>query len=378
MSDSNNIDNVVQSYMNFNPKDEQLIEEIQVAMDREVISYPCCGDYIGNLMNGSKSFNSLVELHVSMEQKNFLGSCNTISTSTSAEDLTLFENSPVDYECRYKMCQWFFQVVNYCQLNQGTAQLCISNLDRFLSISPSFLKDREKYQLAAISALYLSIKINNSVKLDMKFLGLLCRGCYKHKDIVAMERIILDTLSWKVNPPASIFFVERFLCFVSNLLLSFKSHLSSPKKEKIDVFERLAVEQTDLCTMNCSISCSSELYKASEIAFASLLNSLEAVFGDNPSGVSSLKEILCEITSQPCFSFDRSRMQLLRLKIGHIFLITYGCSLKTSAKEWNQNRIYSAKESFDSSSSELHHQESYDRCSRQDKSCTPNSIEKFK
>ena len=374
---NNNSNNNASSLMDMNAQHQQLMEEIQAAMEREDVSYPCSGDYIGNLRIGSKSFNTLVDLHNSMQEKGYPDGCSTIAMSSSATDLTLFINCPVDYECRYKMSQWFYQVVKYCQLNQGTAQLCISNLDRFLSMHPYYLKDREDYQLAAISALYLSIKINNSVKLDMKFLGMLCRGRYKHKDIAAMEQTILHCLGWKVNPPTSIFFVDRYLSLVSNVLLSLNFQATTFGAKTSVVLERLVVELTELCTMDSSITCSSELYKASEIGFACLLNSLEVILDEKHCGsaetASFFKEKLLEKTSLPYSRFDKNRIQLLRSKIDRVFWVANRCSLKSYATEWNTSRLYINEASELSSASDICHKDSFDSCHR-----TPNSIQKFK
>lgn len=381
--DNNNIrsNNNALSSVNMNAQYQNLIEEINAAMEREDTSYPCSGDYIGSLSDQSKSCNSLVDLHASMQEKGYPGGCSTLVTSSSESNLSLFINFPADYECRYKMCQWFYQVVNYCKLNQGTAQLCISNLDRFLSMYPFYLKDREDYQLTAISALYLSIKINNSVKLDMKFLGMLCRGRYKLKDIVAMERKMLHCLSWKVNPPTSIFFVYRYLSFVTNALLSLNAPVNIFGKETFDIFERLVVEQAELCTMDSSISCSNYLYKASEVGFACLLNSLEVILDEthlrSSDRASSFKEKLFQEISLLSSRFDQNRIQSLRSKVDRLFWAANDCSLKSCATEWSVNRVRVNKESQLSSASDVCRKEIFDSCDTHNTSFTPNSIQIF-
>lgn len=379
---NNNIqsNNNALSLVNMNAQYQHLIEEINAAMAREDASYPCSGDYIGCLSDQSKSCTSLVDLHASMQEIGYPGGCSTL-ISSSESSLSLFINCPADYECRYKMCQWFYQVVNYCQLNQGTAQLCISNLDRFLSLHPYYLKDREDYQLAAISALYLSIKINNSVKLDMKFLGMLCRGRYKLKDIVAMERKMLHCLSWKVNPPTSIFFVDRYLSFVTNALLSLNAPVNMFGKDTFDIFERLVVEQAELCTMDSAISCSNYLYKASEVGFACLQNSLEVILDEihlrTSERSSSFKEKLLQEISLLSSRFDQNRIQSLRSKIDSLFWAANRCSLKSCAIEWSMNRVRVDEESHLSSASDVCLKESFDSCGTHNTSFTPNSIQKF-
>mmetsp|Transcript_21205 Transcript_21205/g.30313 ORF Transcript_21205/g.30313 Transcript_21205/m.30313 type:complete len:145 (+) Transcript_21205:149-583(+) len=124
---------------------QQLLKEIQAAKLRENKSYPCCGDYIKRFMEQNPQ------------------------AYPSSDHLSL-AYSPVDPECRTKMCQRFYQVVHYCQLSRSAVQVCMNILDRFLSISPSFLKDRQLYQLVSIAALYLSIKIHDSVEMNMHFL----------------------------------------------------------------------------------------------------------------------------------------------------------------------------------------------------------------
>ena len=113
---------------------------------------------------------------------------------------------PIDAECRVRMVEWCFQVVDFAKLNRETVSLAITLLDRFLSSSCCEAKEvllcRQKYQLASMAALFLSIKMNEKSVVNASVFAELSRGSYAAKDILAMESSILQALKWRVNGPS--------------------------------------------------------------------------------------------------------------------------------------------------------------------------------
>jgi len=78
-----------------------------------------------------------------------------------------------------------------------------------IDIPPQFsrqeiLYNHNMYQLLAVPALYIAIKINGEVKLSAGKLAAISRGTYSMENIEAMERTILHCLSWRVCAPTAI------------------------------------------------------------------------------------------------------------------------------------------------------------------------------
>jgi hypothetical protein len=131
--------------------------------------------------------------------------------------------------------------------------------------------------------------------------------------------------------------------------------------------------------MDSSITCSSELYNASEIGFACLLNSLEVILDEkhlrNAEIAPLTIEKLVEKTPLLCSRLDKSRIQLLRSKIDRVFWVANRCSLKSYATEWSMSRVCINEASELSSASDLCHKDNFDSCYRLNMSFTPNSIQ---
>ena len=63
------------------------------------------------------------------------------------------------------------------------------------------MHDRTMFQLLAVSALYIAIKINEQVIFSVEQCAEATHGMYTAEVIEAMERAILECLSWKVSGP---------------------------------------------------------------------------------------------------------------------------------------------------------------------------------
>jgi hypothetical protein len=136
---------------------------------------------------------------------------NNISSSSSNSS----QSKPVDADCRTKMAEWCAQVIDFCKFSRETVGIGMSYLDRFMSSgvhrSRRALNDRKEYQLAAMTALYMAIKLNEPLEMETKLLSDLSRGCYDTAEIATMEIEILQALHWRVAGPTPLEFVQHFL-----------------------------------------------------------------------------------------------------------------------------------------------------------------------
>jgi hypothetical protein len=123
---------------------------------------------------------------------------------------------PVDEDCRVKMCEWCYQVVDFCKFRRETVGIGMSYLDRYLCSEKgkSALGDRKEYQLVAMTCLYIAIKLHEPLEMETSLLADLSRGCYTEMEFANMEQKILEALIWRVNGPTALGFVLHFLSFL--------------------------------------------------------------------------------------------------------------------------------------------------------------------
>jgi hypothetical protein len=183
------------------------------------------------------------------------------------------------------MTQWCVTVTECCSMHMETVEIAINLLDRYYHSyhciclcrrqqqqeqakeQEQEVKEEEEehqvsslhFQLATMTCLYIASKISASRSLTPKQLERLGRNQVSTNDIEAMERSILETLKWNINPPTTFAFVKSMLDLVN---------LSKQEEEKV---WKLVETQTKFAT--------TQLYwlhaPVSKIALASLLNALE-------------------------------------------------------------------------------------------------------
>lgn len=90
---------------------------------------------------------------------------------------------------REKICEWSYQVVDHFEFSREVVSVSISLLDRFLCTQPV---DKKQFQLAAMTTLYLAIKLNETGKLSMRSMIQLSRGFFTIEQMAAMETSILQ------------------------------------------------------------------------------------------------------------------------------------------------------------------------------------------
>lgn len=135
-------------------------------------------------------------------------------------------------ECRQAMVTWLQQVQKTLSFSSETVWIAMSYFDRYLSSgkgeSGRVLQSRRKFQLAAITAFYMAVKIYEPVVLGVDLLVEVCRGAYSESDIVSMESDILVALDWRVSVFTPLDFVRHLLellpenkgnCCISECLL---------------------------------------------------------------------------------------------------------------------------------------------------------------
>lgn len=176
--------------------------------------------------------------------------------------------SPVDAECRFKMAEWCYQVVDFCKFNRETVAIAMNYLDRYLMTETGrhALDDRKVFQLAAMTSLYTAIKIHEPEAMEPKVVANLSRGTYTEQQVIDMEMSILTAIEWRMNPPTAMSFLNAFFAFLPECATS--------QQERDAVYE-LAKYQIELAVNEYSLVA----VDSSTIAFSALCNALETVTG---------------------------------------------------------------------------------------------------
>lgn len=115
----------------------------------------------------------------------------------------------VDGPWRQRIVEWMFGVVDHCSLRRDSVAVATYYLD--LSVQKKLISSRQEFQLAAMTALQLAIKLYDSTMVKLDSMVKLGRGLFVEKDVVEMERRMLDALRWQVHPPTPICFLRQYL-----------------------------------------------------------------------------------------------------------------------------------------------------------------------
>jgi len=174
-------------------------------------------------------------------------------------------SKPVDDDCRVKMCEWCYQVVDFCKFRRETVLIGMSYLDRYLCTEKGLeaLCNRKQYQLAAMTALYIAIKLHEPLEMETSLLADLSRGCYNEMEFVDMEQTILTALEFRVNGPTPLGFVQYFMGLMPET-----------------VHPSVAALVMDYARFQIELSVAEQTMvdiKPSEIALGSVLNAMEGM-----------------------------------------------------------------------------------------------------
>lgn len=197
---------------------------------------------------------------------NRLGRTDSDGTKTTSGEVP--ESPPVDVECRSRMCEWAFSVVDNCQYQRQTVGVAMNLLDRFLDAADWALADRSAFQLAAITSLYTAIKIGEPSAISVATMAVLSRGKYTAPQIEAMERVLLDTDRWLLHPPTAGHFGRAVAEWLARR--DGRYHLE-PLLELIDVQLDAAVADYRLCC------CGDPSVTPSVVALCAVQNAMEGM-----------------------------------------------------------------------------------------------------
>jgi lipoyl(octanoyl) transferase len=141
------------------------------------------------LMQDRTHYRAEDYLNLSFQQKllqaNDLASIPAVvsSSSTSSSSSSSTSNG-INESWREKICEWSYQVVDHFDFSREVVSISISFLDRYLSVRTV---DKRLFQLAAMTTLYMTIKIYERGTLSMASMIDLSRGFFMIEHMAAME-----------------------------------------------------------------------------------------------------------------------------------------------------------------------------------------------
>lgn len=115
----------------------------------------------------------------------------------------------VDGSWRQRIVEWMYGVVDHCNLRRDSVAVAAYYLD--LSLINGLVVSRREFQLAAMTALQLAIKLYDSTLVKLDSMVKLGRGLFNEQDVIDMEAKMLKALNYYVHPPTPVCFLRQFL-----------------------------------------------------------------------------------------------------------------------------------------------------------------------
>lgn len=113
----------------------------------------------------------------------------SLSSASNNHSLALSSRSSLINEVwREKICEWSYQVVDHFDYSRELVSVSINYLDRFLSTRRV---NKKSFQLAAMTCLFLAIKLYERRRLSMASLIELSSGHFTVLQMEIMEKAIL-------------------------------------------------------------------------------------------------------------------------------------------------------------------------------------------
>lgn len=115
----------------------------------------------------------------------------------------------LDGPWRQRIIEWMFSVTDHCSLKRDCVAVASHYLD--LCVDRGVVESRQQFQLVAMTALQLAIKLYDSTVVRLDSMIKLGRGLFTERDVINMEFKILSSLKWQVHPPTANCFLRQYI-----------------------------------------------------------------------------------------------------------------------------------------------------------------------
>jgi Cyclin, N-terminal domain len=146
---------------------------------------------------------------------------------------------------RQQIVDWMYTLVKYCKLRHESAAAASYYLD--VAVCKGLVQSPNDYQLGAMTALYLALKVYDSPCVRVVKLSSLVKlgnGEFTEDDILHMERDLVKLLGWRVNPPTPNCFLQQYLTLLPRQFHGEEeSSNMNVVRDRIEEVALLAIEQ---------------------------------------------------------------------------------------------------------------------------------------
>ncbi|KAL9187180.1 hypothetical protein ACHAXT_010900 [Thalassiosira profunda] len=210
-----------------------------------------------------------------------------ITSTAAAEE----DDEPVNDHDRTKMCDWYYEMSDFLKIDRSTASRSLTLLDRFMAtpvhrhavsrlpssdphtvpgVVVAASQDRDEYQLAALTALFLAVKLFERLNVQPDHVSYLSRGRYTSSEVVKMEVVMLAALEWKACTADKVDYIDAFL----DVLLP-RSTSSCSSEDETDAVAKGLQDLANLQIQLSDFDSSFATKKRSTVAFAAVINAFE-------------------------------------------------------------------------------------------------------
>mmetsp|Transcript_7609 Transcript_7609/g.18636 ORF Transcript_7609/g.18636 Transcript_7609/m.18636 type:complete len:369 (-) Transcript_7609:162-1268(-) len=116
---------------------------------------------------------------------------------------------------RRQIVEWMYVLIKYCKLKHEATAAAVYYLDAAVMCeSASLVMTPRDYQLCAMTALHLALKVYDSPTVRVIKLSCLVKlgnGEFTVDDIIQKEQDLVRALGWRINPPTPDCFLQRYM-----------------------------------------------------------------------------------------------------------------------------------------------------------------------
>jgi len=248
-------------------------------------------------------------------------------------------NVLVDTYSRQKMCEWSYKIVDHFNGNRELVQIAQNYLDRFVQ---KFHFDCSSFKLAAITCLYLAIKIHNHKPISCESLTYLSNGEFTAQDITETEDLILKTLDWNLHPPTASWFCTSFHCSLPPSFILGKPSVCQLILERSCFFSELSVMEHSFSS-----------FYPSEVAFAAILNTLEGLRASLMSN-DTKREFVRNIEEHTGLSCSSERIKMMKDRLWALYLHSRQFDVNDDCSAKKSMRLISSSTGYPSTGQQIH------------------------
>jgi hypothetical protein len=178
------------------------------------------------------------------------------------------------------MAQWCNSLCDFCKYDRDVTAAAMSCVDRYAATPQGMdriLMDRDQYQLAVMTSLYMVAKVQQHEALDPDSVAKLSRGKHTKRDIEAMEMTMLSGLKWRVHPPTPWTFAQELLKLVDVMDPSTRQRIVELTKYQLEatVYKyELTLQRPSVVAFGAVLNAMESLNVASALQFESMVSRL--------------------------------------------------------------------------------------------------------